>query len=101
MSYSRGVQGMLPRKILKSRVPQMRFPAFSGRDFAEKDLLLMIRHSHRRPPQFLLGFHPFTGVVLSGVASSIIEGVHIHIFVFTDRKNNTFQKGLITQNTNI
>ena len=29
---------MLPRKILKSRVPQMRFPAFSGRDFAEKDL---------------------------------------------------------------
>ena len=37
----------------------------------------------------------------SGVASSIIEGVHIHIFVFTDRKNNTFQKRLITQNTNI
>ena len=37
----------------------------------------------------------------SGVASLIIEGVHIHIFVFTDRKNNTFQKGLITQNTNI
>ena len=24
----------------------------------------MITHSHRRSPQFLLGFHPFTGVVL-------------------------------------
>ena len=33
-----GSGGMLPRKILKSRVPQMRFPAFSGSDFAEKDL---------------------------------------------------------------
>ena len=39
--------------------------------------------------------------VNSGVARSIIEGVHIHIFVFTDRKNNRFQKRLITQNTNI
>jgi hypothetical protein len=26
---------------------------------------------------------------------------HIHIFVFTDHKNNRFQKKLITQNTNI
>ena len=25
-----GSGGMLPRKILKSRAPQMRFPAFSG-----------------------------------------------------------------------
>ena len=37
----------------------------------------------------------------SSVASSIIEGVHIHIFVFTDRKNNKIQTRLITQNTNI
>ena len=28
-------------------------------------------------------------------------GAHIHIFVFTDHKNNRFQKKLITQNTNI
>ena len=28
-------------------------------------------------------------------------GGHIHIFVFTDRKNNQFQKKLIMQNTNI
>ena len=39
-------------------------------------------------------------VEISGVASSIIEGVHIHILVFTDRKSNRFQKRLITQNTN-
>ena len=30
-----------------------------------------------------------------GVASSIIEGVHIHMFVFTDRKNNGFQRKYI------
>ena len=38
------------------------------------------------------------------VASSIIwggGGADIHIFVFTDHKNNRFQKKLITQNTNI
>ena len=28
-------------------------------------------------------------------------GDHIHIFVFTDLKNNRFQKKLIMQNTNI
>ena len=28
-------------------------------------------------------------------------GVHIHIFVLTDRKNNRFQKKLMMQNTNI
>ena len=35
-------------------------------------------------------------------SSSIIGGggAHIHIFVFTDHKNNRFQKKLITQNTN-
>ena len=39
----------------------------------------------------------------SAVASSIIGGggAIIHIFVFTDHKNNQFQKKLITQNTNI
>jgi hypothetical protein len=38
----------------------------------------------------------------SAVASSIIGGgAHIHIFVFTDHKNNRFQKKLIKQNTNI
>ncbi len=39
------------------------------------------------------------------VASSIIGGggggAHIHIFVFTDHKNNRFQKKLIVQNMNI
>ena len=40
---------------------------------------------------------------ISAVASSIMGGggAHIHIFVFTDHKNNRFQKKLITQNTNI
>ena len=28
----------------------------------------------------------------SGVASLIIDGVYIHIFVFTDRKNNSFKR---------
>jgi hypothetical protein len=39
----------------------------------------------------------------SGAASSIIEGggANIHIFVFTDHKNNRFQKKLIMQNTKI
>ena len=36
------------------------------------------------------------------VASSIIGGgAHIHTFVFTDHKNNPFQKKLIVQNTSI
>ncbi len=39
----------------------------------------------------------------SGVAGSIIGGGggHIHIFVFTDLKNNLFQKKIIMQNTNV
>ena len=39
----------------------------------------------------------------SGVGRSIIGGGggNIHIFVFTDLKNNRFQKKLIMQNTNI
>jgi hypothetical protein len=36
-----------------------------------------------------------------GVERSINGGDHIHIFVFTDLKNNRFQKKLIMQNTNI
>ena len=36
----------------------------------------------------------------SAVASSLIGVAHIHIFVFTNHKNNRFQKKLITQNTN-
>ena len=35
------------------------------------------------------------------VASSIIGGADIHIFVFTNHKNNWFQKKLIVQNLNI
>ena len=34
---------------------------FPGEILQKKILLLMIIHRHRRPPQFLLGFHPFTG----------------------------------------
>ena len=38
----------------------------------------------------------------SAVASSKIwGGADIHIFLFTDHKNNRFQKKLITLNTNI
>jgi hypothetical protein len=39
----------------------------------------------------------------SGAASAIIGGMgaNIHIFVFTDHKNNGFQKKLIMQNTKI
>jgi hypothetical protein len=36
-----------------------------------------------------------------GAGISIIAGADIHIFVFTDSKNNRFQKKLIGQNTNI
>jgi hypothetical protein len=36
-----------------------------------------------------------------GAGISIIAGADIHIFVFTDCKNNRFQKKLIGQNTNI
>jgi hypothetical protein len=46
---------------------------------------------------FGLGFsHPARGAGIS-----IIAGADIHIFVFTDCKNNRFQKKLIGQNTNI
>ena len=38
---------------------------------------------------------------LTGRGRSIIGGAHIHIFVFTDRKNNRFQKKLMMHNTNI
>ena len=34
----------------------------------------------------------------SSLASSIYEGVHIHIFMSTDRKNNRIQTTLIMQN---
>jgi hypothetical protein len=37
----------------------------------------------------------------SGAASAIIGGANSHIFVFTDHKNNGFQKKLIMQNTKI
>ena len=37
----------------------------------------------------------------SGVANSIIEGVYIRIFVFTDHKNKRFQKKFVVQNTNL
>ena len=30
-----------------------------------------------------------------------LGGVHIHIFMFTNRKNNRFQKKSVGQNTNI
>ena len=57
--------GMHPWKILKSRVPQMQFPAFSEWGFAEKDLTFEdCTWSPPPPPQFLLGFHLFTEVVL-------------------------------------
>ena len=36
-----------------------------------------------------------------GRRRSIIGGAHIHIFVFTDCKNNRFQKKLMMHNTNI
>jgi hypothetical protein len=36
-----------------------------------------------------------------GAGISIIGGADIHIFVFTDCKNNRFQNKLIGQNTNI
>ena len=36
-----------------------------------------------------------------GAGISIIAAADIHIFVFTDCKNNRFQKKLIGQNTNI
>ena len=32
---------------------------------------------------------------------SVIEGAHIHIFGFTNRENNQFQKKLMRQNPNI
>ena len=31
----------------------------------------------------------------------MIEGANIHVFVFTDRKNNRFQKKLVRQNADI
>jgi hypothetical protein len=40
-------------------------------------------------------------VINSGVANSIIGEANIHIFVFTDLKNNWLQRKLIRQNANI
>ena len=46
---------------------------------------------------------PYYVIGCSGVANSIIGGggAHIHIFEFTDHKNNRFQTKLIAQNMNI
>ena len=44
---------------------------------------------------------PYHTCVHSGAASTIIGEANIHIFVFTDHKNNRFQKKLIMQNTKI
>ena len=41
------------------------------------------------------------GFNTSGAGRTIIEGANIHIFVFTDCKNNRFQKKLIKQNAHI
>ena len=41
------------------------------------------------------------GFNTSGAGRTIIEGANIHIFVFTDCKNNLFQKKLIKQNAHI
>ena len=58
-----------------------------------------------------LKFNAITSEVIfftSGVERSIIggggggeEAIYIHIFVFTNLKNNRFQNNLIMQNTNI
>ena len=40
-------------------------------------------------------------IVDKGAGISIIAVADIHKFVFTDCKNNRFQKKLLTQNTNI
>ena len=40
-------------------------------------------------------------IIIIGVERSISGGDHIHIFVFTDHKNNLFQNKLLMQNTNI
>ena len=37
----------------------------------------------------------------TGAGRTIIEGANIHILVFTDCKNNRFQKKLIKQNAHI
>ena len=76
-------------------IPEFRNPSILTGDVYRPDLLLVT------PDKSLYIVELTVGYETSGVASSIIEGVHIHIFVFTDRKNNTFQKRLITQNTNI
>jgi hypothetical protein len=52
----------------------------------------------RRKWPILYNFHYGTR---RGAGISIIGGADIHIFVFTDCKNNRFQKKLIGQNTNI
>jgi hypothetical protein len=52
----------------------------------------------------ILSPSPFSltvAIVSRGAGISIIAGADIHIFVFTDCKNNRFQKKLIGQNTNI
>ena len=40
-------------------------------------------------------------VNFTGAGRTIIEGANIHIFVFTDCKNNLFQKKLIKQKAHI
>ena len=45
--------------------------------------------------------HPDRVDECSGAGRTIIEGENIYIFVFTDCKNNRFQKKLIKQNAHI
>ena len=71
-SHPRGVGGHAPpgnfeiyRKFdFRDEYRKCDFLHFAGEIWQKKVLLLRITHSHRPPPQFLLGFHLFTGVVL-------------------------------------
>jgi hypothetical protein len=49
----------------------------------------------------LFDFRKAFDMIDRGAGISIIARADIHIFVFTDCKNNRFQKKLIGQNTNI
>ena len=47
-------------------------------------------------PRYIISYQ-----VGTGATRTMIEGANIHVFVFTDCKNNRFQKKLVRQNADI
>ena len=103
---------LFARRKAKTRIWQRDWLKLVGAKFAvnkwEAFLLLCVRVN--KFAKWKIGLYSDWNLVMQAlttnttnkaVASSIIRGADIHIYVFTHHKNDRFQKKLIVQKTNI